>query len=143
MYRRPLSVDIAGALLYISGIFLLLASVLYCVGLFFDPEREYYKNFVLDAVQGIFMLGASVLSLVVIMFIVKGANWARFLYFGLVVVTFVLKLALAIVNNSNWLALLLTALAQGCIIVLLFLPKANLYFASPARPHRRAAGQQS
>jgi hypothetical protein len=122
---------------------MLMVSVLYCVGLFFDPEREQYKNIVLDAVNVVFMLGVSVLSLVLTTFIVWGHNWARFLFVGLLIVGLLFKFVLAIVNTSNWIALLLTAIAKGCVIALLFRPKANLYFKSPFRPDPRAADQQS
>jgi hypothetical protein len=130
MYRRPLAVTFVGSILCILG----LLSVLDVLGLVFrkgSPFMLMGEDAPLSVVVpfGIIAVNAAI-TLVCGVFVLKGANWARWLY----PICFVGVIVFLQITSHDKFNMVLTMMMQGALILFLFLPRANAYFSSPQNP---------
>ena len=122
---RPLSVSIIGWILCVLGACSVLGT-LQALFLSDDPrmQKAIASSPVPFSVQVGFMAVIAVVTLVVGISFLRGANWARWLYIGFCVVCLVFGL----ICNPNKIMIIPPVMLQGVIIFFLFRPKASDYF---------------
>lgn len=123
---RPLTITIIGWLLVVFSI-LTLVSIpqTYSDAMLVDKIRQMTDVPVKYVMWSSIING--VVSLICGVFMLRGQNWARYLY----AIISVLGLLMSFYSTPTAGILLLTAILTVFFLVLLFLPKANAYFKQP------------
>jgi len=122
MYRRPLSVTFVGSILCILGVLGSLDAI-WLISRISHPTIFAVEHF---GILG----GNAVITSVCGVFVLKGLNWARWLY---PICFSCMAVYLEITNPGTSFHIVPTLIVQAALVLLLFLPRANEYFAANAR----------
>jgi hypothetical protein len=126
MHRRPVSVSVVGWLLSIVGVLGLLGAFL-SLSMTDDPRiQKIAEGSPVPLPVHLYVgVAGAIITFISGLYILRGENWARWFY----AIWCVAGLLFGAVATADKLLLIPGVLAQGALIVLLFLPKANAYFS--------------
>jgi hypothetical protein len=134
MGRCPESVLVVGILLCLSGVFSTFYALYHFPGNDLMPVWASDEQLIRYYVVGYGTFVASILTLLCGIYTIKGANWARWLYLGVCVLT--MSFDFFYTDAPNWVAILVWQLFFSiAFVAILFLPNANTFFSADRR-HR-------